>query len=95
MTQVIKENILVANLKCSGCANTIKRNISEMPGVQTVEVDADTDTVTVAYEDSLQRDSITKKLSSLGYPEATEENGLLMQLKSYASCIIGRINQDN
>ena len=95
MTQVIKENILVANLKCSGCANTIKRNISEMPGVLYVEVDADTDTVSVSYEDSLQRDSITKKLSSLGYPEATEENGLLMQLKSYASCIIGRINQDN
>jgi len=95
MTQVIKENILVANLKCSGCANTIKRNISEMPGVLNVEVDADTDTVSVSYEDSLQRDSITKKLSSLGYPEATEENGLLMQLKSYASCIIGRINQDN
>lgn len=95
MTQVIKENILVANLKCSGCANTIKRNISELPGVQSVEVDPDTDMVSVAYEDSLQRDSITKKLSSLGYPEATEENGLLMQLKSYASCMIGRINKDN
>ncbi len=95
MTQVIKENILVANLKCSGCANTIKRNIGELPGVQTVEVDPETDTVSVAYEDSLHRDIITKKLSSLGYPEATEENGLLMQLKSYASCMIGRINKDN
>ena len=95
MTQVIKENILVANLKCSGCANTIKRNISELPGVQSVEVGPDTDLVAVTYEDSLQRDTITKKLSSLGYPEATEENGLLMQLKSYASCMIGRINKDN
>ncbi len=94
MTQLIKETILVANLKCSGCANTIKRNISELTGVNSVEVDPDTDAVKVEYDNTIQRDTITKKLSSLGYPEATEENGLLLQLKSYASCMIGRLHND-
>lgn len=94
MTPLTKETILVANLKCSGCANTIKRNISELPGIKTVEVDPDTDAVKVEYDDTLQRDTITKKLSSLGYPEATEDNGLLLQLKSYASCMIGRLHND-
>ena len=28
----------------------------------------------------------------LGYPEATEENGLLLQLKSFASCMTGRVH---
>jgi len=31
-------------------------------------------------------------LYDLGYPEATEENGLLLQIKSYASCMVGRIS---
>jgi hypothetical protein len=26
------------------------------------------------------------------WPEATEKNGLLLQLKSYTSCMIGKIN---
>lgn len=86
------EDILVANLKCSGCANTISRNIGELNGVQSVKVDPDKDMVTVKYEDSLSREIITQKLLSLGYPEATAENGLLTQLKSYASCMIGRIH---
>ncbi len=26
----------------------------------------------------------------MGYPEATAENGLLMQAKSYANCMVGK-----
>lgn len=87
------EKILVANLKCSGCANTITKKISEIAGVKKVLVNPDEDSVTVDYEDTTPRTEITTKLHSLGYPEATEENGLLLQLKSYASCMVGRINK--
>lgn len=87
------ETILVANLKCSGCANTITQKISGIAGVKKVVVDPEQDSVTVDYEESTPRKEITDKLHSLGYPEATEENGLLLQLKSYASCMIGRINK--
>ena len=38
----------------------------------------------------IERKKIISKLHDLGYPEATEENGLLLKLKSFASCMIGR-----
>ncbi len=85
------ENIIIANLKCSGCATTIKKELLEISGVKAVEVDNDKDLVTVSSE-GVERKVITEKLHSLGYPEATEENGLLLQLKSFSSCMIGRIN---
>lgn len=85
------ENIVIANLKCSGCATTIKKELLSISGVTTVEVDNDKDQVTVSYG-GVDRNAITEKLHTLGYPEATEENGLLLQLKSFSSCMLGRIN---
>jgi copper chaperone CopZ len=85
------EEIIIANLKCSGCATTIKNNLMKLPGMQDVNVVNDEDKVIVSY-DNLDRSAITEKLHSLGYPEATEENGLLLQLKSFASCMVGRVN---
>lgn len=85
------EEIIIANLKCSGCATTIKNNLMKLPGMQDVNVVNDEDKVIVSY-DNIDRSAITEKLHSLGYPEATEENGLLLQLKSFASCMVGRVN---
>jgi len=85
------EKIIIANLKCSGCATTITKELSSLKGVQKVTVDPGTDSVDIIY-DSIERKTIIDKLYSLGYPEATEENGLLLQLKSYASCMLGKID---
>lgn len=85
------EEIIIANLKCSGCATTIRKELLQIGGVKNALVDVAKDMVTVSYED-INRDVIVNKLHSLGYPEATEENGLLLQLKSYASCMVGRMN---
>jgi copper chaperone len=85
------EKIIIANLKCGGCESTIKSKLLEMNGVESVIVDHDKDSVTVNHRGKLSREEFTKKLHDLGYPEATEENGLLLQLKSYASCVMGRI----
>ena len=86
------EKIIIANLKCAGCENTIKNQLSEIKGVKSVIVNHEEDSVTINYDGILTREAFTKKLHSLGYPEATEENGLLLQLKSYASCMIGRMS---
>jgi copper chaperone len=85
------EKIIIANLKCSGCATTIIKELFNLKGVLNVSVDTDTDCVDITYE-GIERKIIIDKLHSLGYPEATEENGLLLQLKSYASCMIGKID---
>lgn len=86
------EKIIIANLKCSGCENTIKNKLSEIEGVESVIVNQEEDSVTINYDGIVAREIFTKKLHSLGYPEATEENGLLLQLKSYASCMVGRMS---
>ena len=86
------ENIIVANVKCSGCATTIKKELLQISGVKNAAVEVEKDMVTVSYED-VDRDVIVRKLHSLGYPEATEKNGLLLQVRSYASCMIGKMNR--
>jgi copper chaperone CopZ len=85
------EKIIIANLKCSGCATTIKKELEKLEGIHDVIVDPETDSVNLNYE-NIEREVIIHKLHSLGYPEATEKNGLLLQLKSYTSCMIGKIN---
>ncbi len=84
------EKIIIANLKCSGCATTIKNDLSKIKGVTDVSVDVENDAVNVSYEGQI-REAIVEKLHDLGYPEATEKNGLLLQLKSYTSCMLGKI----
>ncbi|MBK8845671.1 MAG: heavy-metal-associated domain-containing protein [Bacteroidetes bacterium] len=86
------ETIVVANLKCDGCATTIRNKIGDLKGVSAVEVQNDKDIVLVTHDAFVDRETITSKLLSLGYPEATEENGLLTQIKSYMSCMVGRMS---
>ncbi len=90
---MITEKITIANLKCDGCATTIKNKLSVFDGVSKVEVFNDDDLVVIEHNGKTPRSLFTHKLLSLGYPEATEENGLLTQLKSYASCMIGRMSK--
>ena len=85
------EKILVANLKCDGCESTIKSQISKIEGVQSVIINQEEDSVTINHQGKATREDFTKKLHTIGYPEATEENGLLLKLKSYVSCAIGRM----
>ena len=87
----ISEEIFVANLKCSGCAATIQKELLKLDGVDSVNVDLENSQIKIESSNT-DRKIITKRLHELGYPEATEENGLLLQLKSMGSCLIGRIN---
>ncbi len=86
------EEIIVANIKCGGCASTIKKELEKLKGVSNAEIIPEKDMVKVSYDESIERNAIVEKLLSLGYPEATEKNGLLLQLKSYTSCMIGKVN---
>lgn len=88
---MVTESITIANLKCQGCENSIKKELLSVSGVEGVEVNHEADSVTVVHDEQVPRELLTSRLYKLGYPEATEENGLLLQLKSYASCMIGRL----
>ena len=86
------ENIIVANLKCTGCETSIINKISKLNGVKSVVVDEEKDLVIIKHEGKIDRNLFVDSLNSLGYPEATKDNGLLMKLKSYVSCAIGKMS---
>lgn len=58
------------NVKCNGCVATIQKNLAALPGVNTVQVTLTREpgyNVTVIGE-NLLRETITQRLTELGYP---------------------------
>jgi copper chaperone len=60
----------VPNISCGHCVMTIKRELSELDGVTSVEADAGTKKVAVAWEAPATWDSIKSLLSEINYPPA-------------------------
>jgi copper chaperone len=89
----MNERLFVANMKCSGCAHSIKTKLGEINGIDSVAVELENDAIDIGYDSLATRHTIIQKLHDMGYPEATEENGLLLQLKSYANCMVGRMTK--
>lgn len=59
--------IIVDNISCGGCVSSIKKGLSNLEGVEKVDVNQTTHTVSV--EGTIEKSTLTKKLSELGYPE--------------------------
>ena len=89
----MKTTIPVQNLKCGGCANTIRNRIGELEGVHEVEVDEMKAEVTLSYSEESVLLSIKKKLAALGYPEVDTQNDVLTKAKSFVSCAAGRLSK--
>lgn len=88
----METTIHIENLKCGGCAATIKKGILGISSVDTVEVDVETSEVKVSYTEDVVT-SIKEKLSKLGYPEAGDKNTVLHKAKSFVSCAVGRLEK--
>jgi copper chaperone len=90
-------NIAIDNLKCGGCAASIRKAIEKFPTVKNVEIDKETESITVEYEGELSRETVAQTLLSLGYPEKGTVDGLSAissNLKSYVSCALGRLSSE-
>ena len=87
---LMKTDIQIENLKCGGCAATIKKGISSINGVNDVAVDVENSMVTIDSENA-NLVEIKEKLSKLGYPEVGDKNTVLHKAKSFVSCAVGRI----
>jgi copper chaperone CopZ len=83
--------IIVENIKCGGCANSIRKKLSDIQGVQNVEVDIEHGKITLDGLSEQDRPSVIKVLADMGYTEPGEGD-MLDKAKSYVSCMIGRIN---
>ncbi len=57
----------VPNIGCDGCVNTIKGELSDLEGVQTVDGVVDTKMVTVQYEAPANWERIVSTLEEIDY----------------------------
>lgn len=95
--------VAVENIKCGGCANSIRKQLLELEGIRQVDVNIEEGLVMVegadesaAFAQAL-RDSVTQQLLKMGYPEAGSVEGLKAtgaKAKSFVSCAVGRWKND-
>jgi copper chaperone CopZ len=80
----------VHNIRCGGCANSIKKELSKL--FKSVEVDIDGKKVTVSVIDEQEIQKGAESLKKLGYPLIGEDSGMLDKAKSFVSCAVGKIS---
>ncbi len=82
--------IYLENIKCGGCGNSIANAITAFEGITDVKVFPEENKAILSGE-GFDLDAILEKMKQLGYPQAGENN-LMHKAKSYASCMVGRVN---
>ena len=90
----MKVEIQVENIKCGGCAGTIKKNMLKDSRVSGVEVDIEQGMVTIDSKDDA-RDEFSAILLKMGYPESGTAEGLAAakaKAKSFVSCAVGKVD---
>ena len=94
----MKKSFEVANIRCGGCASTIKKALSEA-GFLGVDVDLSSmpRKVTAIINSDSKFHEFKAILRKLGYPLANENVGFAQRVglktKSYVSCSIGKFTQ--
>jgi len=94
------ETVEVANVRCSGCAATIKKALAEA-GFISVEVDLSCEPrkVTAELADEAQIAQFRAILQKLGYPFFDEKTSLMnsafLKTRSFVSCSVGKFTVDD
>ncbi len=93
----MQKSFKVLNIKCSGCANTVKESLKSEFGEVDVDLEQEPRVVTLEIKDGQAEQSFRKKMRSLGYPMEDEDLGTFtkgsLKAKSFVSCAIGKMNQ--
>jgi copper chaperone len=87
---IMEMQIKVENIKCGGCANSIRNAVMKVEGVSRAEVDVESGTITLDVAPEVKRETITSKLHTMGYPEPGKGSGLTTAA-SFVSCMVGRV----
>jgi copper chaperone CopZ len=88
----MKATVIIQNLKCDGCINSIQKKLSALHGIDSVSVNLEESKVSFDYENELNLLDAKETLKIMGYPEVGQENSLGRKAKSYVSCAIGRMS---
>ncbi len=91
----MKQTFEVVNVKCGGCANTLKTKLLEEFGEVEVNLEVEPRQITLEIEES-QVPALRQALKSLGYPISDEDlstvEGFTTTAKSFVSCAVGKMN---
>ena len=60
----------IPNISCGHCVHTIKMEVGDMPGVQSVEASPDSKTATITFDAPITEDAIKTLLAEIKYPVA-------------------------
>ena len=91
----MKQTFEVENVKCGGCANTLKNKLKETFGDVVVDLEVVPRKITLEINDD-QIELLKGQLRSLGYPLSTDELSTIQNVgakaKSFVSCAIGKMD---
>lgn len=91
------KTVEVSNIRCEGCANTIKKAL-KAEGFSNIVVDLSCEPrkVTVDVQDEASLAQLRTTLRKLGYPLYDEEmkfsEATKLKAKSFVSCAVGKFN---
>ncbi len=89
----MKSTLVIQNLKCGGCANTITTKISALENITDVEVDVEASSVSFVFQNGNDLETVKDKLAQLGYPIEGDKNSMVSKAISYVSCATGKMSQ--
>jgi copper chaperone CopZ len=88
----METKVIVQNLKCGGCANTISNQLNALNNISNINVQPEDSSVSFAYSNENDFILVKDKLKQLGYPVAGEANSYFNKAKSFVSCATGKMN---
>lgn len=90
----MKQTFEVLNVKCGGCANTLKTKLLEEFGEVSVNLEVEPRQITLDIEERALP-ALRTKLKALGYPMSDEDltaiEGFSTTAKSFVSCAVGKM----
>ena len=88
----MKTSIIIQNLKCGGCVNTINTILSSINTISDIQVDVIDSKVSFKYCNTDDVLMVREKLKGIGYPSIEDSNSLASKAKSLISCATGKLS---
>jgi len=91
----MKKSFAVLNVKCGGCANSLKKGLAQEFGEVEVDLEVLPRVITLDIEEQ-DIEKLKAKVKAMGYPFASESMGFVdetaTKAKSFISCAVGKID---
>ncbi len=94
----MKQRFQLKNVKCGGCAATLKKALAEDFGEVEVDLSKEPREITLEIEEA-QIPKLRERLRKLGYPMIDDELSTFQEVgakaKSFVSCAIGKFDAED